>query len=125
MKDTTESIFADTYAFIEMIKGNPTYQPYTDLQVITTLPNLIELYYYLLREFNMTTADRYLTGYSEFLTSITVPCIRYGMQFKLTHRKDKLSYVDCIGYARALQLGIPFLTGDSKFKDKPNVEFVR
>ena len=125
MKDTTKTLFADTYAFIEMIKGNPLYQPYTNLQIVTTLPNLIELYYYLLREFNTSIADKYLIGYSEFLTPITLPCIQYGMQFKLQHKKEKLSYVDCVGYARALQLNIKFLTGDDKFKDKPNVEFVR
>jgi hypothetical protein len=47
------------------------------------------------------------------------------MAFKFTYRKEKLSHVDCIGYALSLEHGIPFLTGDEKFAGKPNVAFVQ
>ena len=47
------------------------------------------------------------------------------MEFKLKYKKERVSYVDCIGHALALELGIRFLTGDEKFEDKDNVEFVK
>jgi predicted nucleic acid-binding protein len=40
------------------------------------------------------------------------------------NKKDKLSYTDCLGYALAMELEIPFLTGDRKFKGKKNVLWV-
>ena len=71
------------------------------------------------------TADKYLDMYSKFIVPISYSCIRKGMEFKLKHKKEKVSYADCIGYALALELGIKFLTGDEKFETKDNVEFVK
>jgi predicted nucleic acid-binding protein len=59
------------------------------------------------------------------LIPINLGNIRGGMKFKLKYKKEHLSYVDCIGWAKAKELGIKFLTGDEKFEDKDNVEFVK
>lgn len=125
MKDTTKTYFADTYALIDLIKGSSSYTPYLTQRITTTTYNLIELYYQILKECGPKIANHYLRFYTYFLTPITFHSVRQGMQFKLQYKKEKLSYVDCVGYATALELDIPFLTGDGKFKDKPNVEFVR
>lgn len=126
MKDMTEEIFfADTYAIIEIIRGNPNYSEYTDYVLVTSKLNLIELYYHLLHDFDKDTAEKYFRVYSKFVMPISNNSIRNGMQFKLAHKKEKASYVDCVGYALALELGIKFLTGDQKFEDKDNVEFVK
>lgn len=126
MKDMTEEIFfADTYAIIEIIRGNPNYSEYTDSVLVTSKLNLMELYYHLLHDFDKDTAERYFKVYSRFVMPISNNSIRNGMQFKLAHKKEKVSYVDCVGYALALELGIRFLTGDRKFEDKDNVEFVK
>ena len=127
MQDTTKiKIFlADTYALIELLGGNPNYKPYLNHILITTKFNLIELYYHFLQDYGKETADKYLNLYSRFVIPITDGSIRNGMEFKLKHKKENLSYVDCIGYALALELGIKFLTGDEKFKNKDDVEFVK
>jgi uncharacterized protein len=127
MKDTIniEIFLADTYALIELLSGNPNYNRYLNHILLTTKFNLTELYYHFLHDYDQLTADKYLDLYSNFLIPITNSSIRKGMEFKLSHKKEKLSYVDCIGYAIALELGIKFLTGDEKFKDKDNVEFVK
>lgn len=127
MKDMmSEGIFfADTYALIGVVGGNINYKQYTETLLVTSQFNLIELYYYFLRNYDRETAERYLTIYSRQLVPITKTSIVYGMQFKLEHRKEKLSYVDCIGYALALELGIRFLTGDEKFEQVSNVEFIK
>lgn len=116
---------ADTYALIELLGGNPNYRPYLNHILVTTKFNLIELYYHFLHDYDKGTADKYLYLYSKFVIPITYSCIKRGMEFKLKHRKEKVSYVDCIGHALALELGIKFLTGDEKFEDKDNVEFVK
>ena len=123
----TENIvfLADTYALIELLGGNKNYEPYLYNTLLTTKFNLMELYYYMLRDYDEATADKYLKLYSKFVIPISYSCIRSGMLFKLMHKKEKLSYVDCVGYARAFELGIKFLTGDEKFEDKDNVEFVK
>ncbi len=126
MRDMTEEIlFADTYALIEMIKGGVNYRDYLTINIVTTKFNLIELYYNLLHDFNKRVADKYFEFYAGFMIPISVSSIKIGMEFKLTHKKEKLSYVDCIGYALALERGIMFLTGDEKFRNKENVEFVK
>lgn len=125
MKDMTRVFLADTYALIELLGGNPNYKQYLNSILITTKFNLIELYYHFIREYDKETADKYLRLYSQFVIPITYSCIRNGMEFKLEYRKEKLSYVDCIGYALASELGIKFLTGDNKFRNKGNVEFVK
>lgn len=117
--------FADTYAFIEILNGNPNYKPYLNSILVTSRFNLIEFYYHLLNDKDKKTADKYLEVYSSLLIPITNKSIRIGMQFKLKHKKEKLSYTDCIGYAQALELNVRFLTGDQKFENKDNVEFVK
>ena len=47
------------------------------------------------------------------------------MKIKLANRKDKVSYVDCVGYAFSLKNNILFLTGDSKIEKKKGVEFLK
>lgn len=121
----TRVFLADTYALIELLGGNINYKPYMEHILITTKFNLIELYYHFLHDYNKQIADKYLGLYSKFVVPITYSCIKTGMEFKLNHKKEKLSYVDCIGYSLALELGIKFLTGDKKFEDKYNVEFVK
>jgi uncharacterized protein len=127
MKATTEiSMFlADTYALIEILGGNANYKSYLNDILITTKFNLMELYYYFLRSYNKVVADKYLELYSKFIIPITYNSIKKGMEFKSKHKVEKLSYVDCTGYALALELGIKFLTGDEKFKNKVDVEFVK
>lgn len=126
-KDTTEIrvFLTDTYALIELLGGNIGYKPYLNHILLTTKFNLVELYYHFIHDYDKETADKYLQLYSEFIVPISYSCIREGMQFKLRYKKEKFSYVDCIGYALALELGVKFLTGDEKFKNKANVEFVK
>jgi uncharacterized protein len=120
-----ETLFCDSYAIIELIKGNKEYTKYTDCNLITSEYNLVEVYYYLLRDFDEDTADRYFEEWSNFMINVPLEAIKKGMKIKLEHRKEKLSYVDCIGYAFSLQSDIMFLTGDAKFKNKIGVEFVK
>ena len=115
--------FFDTYAFIEAIKGNPSYQEYIDKSILTTIFNLAELNYILKKEMAKEKADRYTQEYAILAVTVTIDDIKKAMDFKIKHRD--FSIPDAIGYNLAKRYGAKFLTGDSGFKDFSNVEFVR
>ena len=127
MKDMTEPtiFFADTYAIIEIIGGNQHYKQYLEHILVTSKFNLIELYYHLLHDYNQKIAEAYLRAFAEVVIPISYSSIKLGMAFKLHHKKEKVSYVDCIGWALAYELGIKFLMGDQKFETKENVEYIK
>ncbi len=120
------SFFFDTYAFYEIIVGNPNYKPFTeDVKIITTQLNLMELYYQLLALYNKKKAIDFFKRYEEFVVTISNEIIIEAMDFRKQHYKQDLSYVDCIGYVIAKKMDIPFLTGDKQFEEMENVRFVK
>ena len=118
-----EIFFFDTYAFFEVINGNPNYKPYTEAKVITTVFNLAELNYNLKKEKDKKIVDDYTDKYSKFVVEVSIEDIKRAMDFKTMHRK--LSIPDAIGYIIAKKHDVKFLTGDKDFEDMENVEFVR
>ena len=117
-------MFFDTYALIEIAKGNPRYGRYLDVErILVTKLNLIELYYAIIRDFNEIEAKRHYFFYLPFVRDITDETVFEAMGFRLRHRN--LSYSDCIGYVIAKHEGVKFLTGDVAFKGLENVEFVK
>jgi uncharacterized protein len=118
--------FFDTYAFYELIKGNPNYEKYDKaISVLTTRLNLMELHYGLLRDEGEAVANDYYKRFLKFCVEIDDMVIKEANKFKLKHRKRKLSYVDCIGYVLAKKFNARFLTGDKEFKDLDGVDFVK
>ena len=115
--------FFDTYAFFEIINGNPSYKSYTDAQIITTLFNLAELNYGLKKRMDKQKADEYTDKYSKFIVEVSIEDIKKAMDLK-SGNKD-LSIPDAVGYIIAKKHGIKFLTGDNGFEDMENVEFVK
>ena len=122
---STNIIFCDTYALIEIIGGNKNYDKYENATLVTSEFNLIELYYHFLKNYSKNSAEHYFNQWLNLCVNIPHSVIKFGMEIKLANRKEKLSYVDCIGYAFCLQNNITFLTGDSKFKNKAGVEFIK
>ncbi len=120
------SFFFDTYAFYEIIVGNPNYLPFTkDVKITTTQLNLMELYYQLLALYDKETALKFFKRYEDFVVLISNETVIDSMDFRKQNYKQDLSYVDCIGYITAKKMNIQFLTGDRQFKDKANVKFVK
>jgi len=118
------SYLFDTYAIIEIIKGNPNYKPYLDQEMIINKFIFAELSYILLRE-KYPNADNYLDKYTKFIVSIKPSTIKEAMKFRLENKKKNLSMTDCISYFMAKELGIRFLTGDKEFEKIDNVEFIK
>ncbi len=118
-------LFFDTYAICEIIQGNPAYKRFADETIITSVLNVGELYYILMKEGQMAKADAWLELLRPNLAEIDPTTMKKAMKFRYAHKKKKMSMVDCVGYALAQKLGTRFLTGDNAFKNIPCVEFVK
>ena len=57
-KINKKDYFFDSYALIEINKGNPDYLKYKDSRVVITLLNLMEFYYALLKFTNKDVANK-------------------------------------------------------------------
>ena len=116
-------LFFDTYAIIELIRGNVEYKKFGNAGMVTTVFNLAELNYSLKKFMPKEKADWYSEKCLPFVAEVSFSDIIKAMDFKSTNRD--FSIPDSIGYILAGKLGVKFLTGDSGFKDFPNVEFVK
>jgi len=116
-------LFLDTFAIMEIIKGSPKYENYLDSELFTSLLNLYEMYYNLLKVSDETTAKEKFFQFKQFLIPIEDEHIFLASKFRLENTKLRLSYADCLGYAVAKDGGMLFLTGDRAFKNLENVEF--
>jgi len=117
--------FMDTYALIEITKGNKNYEKFIDMPLSTSVLNLYELYYILLRDFNEEAAKRYFYKFKQMVIKITDESIFDASLIKNSNKKKDLSYADALGYALSQENGLKFLTGDKEFRDFENVEFVK
>src|SRR3989338_10548536 len=120
-----EIFFCDTYALVEIALGNTRYTKYITYVLVTSEQNIMELYYAFLRDYDQQKAEKHFQFWSYFIVHIPQQTIKNAMKFKLANKKDKLSYVDCIGYIFSQENEMKFLTGDQKFENKIGVEFVK
>jgi len=119
----TEYIF-DTYAIIEIIEGNQSYEKFIDDEILINEFIFAELCYNLIK-FDYPKKDYYLEKYKSFITNIDSEVIRKAMEFRYANKKKKMSMTDCVSYFQAKKLEIKFLTGDKEFENLDNVEFVK
>ena len=117
--------FFDTYAIIEILKGNNNYVKYKECKAIISSFNLIELHLHITRVFGEHVADSILEEYSKCVVNFELDDVKETTKLKIRYAKRKLSIPYSIGYVISKRLGMKFLTGDEKFKDLDNVEFVK
>jgi predicted nucleic acid-binding protein len=120
--------FADTYALVEYLRGSKSYAPLIDDENwVTSLLNLTELYYAVLRDNDEKSADAALLAFRRRAVDVMDDDIKEGMKVRLRQRAKRvdLSYADGIGYAIARRRGAIFLTGDSAFADLDGGDLVR
>ena len=128
MVEEAASFFADSYAIIEILRGNRAYRRYSSAHLVTTEFNLCEVGYAVFKDFPedsasilstiRTTIEVVLTGDADY-----VVCAQLRLQNNRSGKK--LSTIDSLGYAVAERLAIQFLTGDREFSDMKNVRFVK
>lgn len=117
--------FFDSYAIIEIIRGNENYRKYTNSIILTTKLNIFEVFYALLKDIGEKEANFFLNKYYEFVIDFDKEIIKKASKFRLQYKKRNLLMADCIGYILAKEWRIKFLTGDKEFENMENIEFVK
>ena len=122
------SFFADSYAIIEILKGNGHYLPYQQARYLATTEfNLCEVAFAICRDYPDKAKD-IMEHVREMITLVPTTdedyCSGAVTKRSTASQGKKLSTIDCVGYSVACRLDIPFLTGDREFRDIPGVEFV-
>ncbi len=120
-----EKYFFDSYALIELYKGNENYRKYKTAKVATSFFQLYEIYYSLRKEFSGEEVQEFFRFLQNFCVELRFSLIPKAVEFRMKFKSNDLSYADCLGYVMAKEFGIKFLTGDNQFRDLPNVEFVK
>jgi predicted nucleic acid-binding protein len=122
------SFFADSYAIIEILKGNENYRNYQTGHLVTTEFNICEVAFAVCRDYP-DRARQVMARVRKMVTLVSTTdedyCLGSTMRRETTGAGKKLSTIDCVGYAVSRRQKIPFLTGDREFKDIKYVEFVR
>src|SRR3989344_8625995 len=115
-----ESFVFDTYALIEIIKGNKNYKIYTNEKIVINNFIFSELCYVLFRE-GYPNTEKWLGKFMKYIFSVKSDIIKDAMYFRVKNKKQNMSITDCISYFMAKDLGIRFLTGDKEFEKLENV----
>ena len=119
-------LFFDTYALVEIFKGNPRYDRYKDgITMLLNKLNLLEFAYVLLREGKGDHIPRMVPQLAKFSVEYDDDILMRAAKMKHDHLKKRLSFVDCIGYLLAKKHRAKFLTGDEHFRHSEGVEFVK
>ncbi|MFH1391955.1 MAG: PIN domain-containing protein [Candidatus Diapherotrites archaeon] len=117
--------FFDTYALIELVKGNPVYADYAGKPIYTSIFNLYEFFYSVLAEFGEKKARKETQSLNANIISLNLKDIAQASKFRFENRKKKLSYAGALGYVLAKSRDLVFLTGDMQFEKMKNVEYVK
>ena len=121
-----KKFYFDTYALIEISKGNPKYVQYKEgVQVLLNKLNLLEFSYFLIRENRKDEIENIFNNLSKFNVDYDETDLVDAAMMKFKFLKQRLSFVDCIGYVLAKKNNAKFLTGDEAFRNRDNVEFVK
>ena len=121
--------YADTYALVEILRGNPAYERCAGEELVTSEFNLLELAYALTRDYGREKTVEILRIVRASVAVIKPTNEDYveasALRIKSKKQGKNLSLIDVLGYVLAKRLKIPFLTGDREFKDLNRVEYVK
>jgi uncharacterized protein len=120
--------FYDSYAIIEIARGNPQYLRFRTTEGVTSKLNLLEVYYVLLQEGEERLAEdcfrTQIHGAIDFPSEFVPIAARFRL-FQTGATRRRFSYIDALGYTYARSSGYEFLTGAHEFEGFPGVKFVR
>jgi hypothetical protein len=120
--------YLDAYAMREYLIGSVSYRKYFESgELSTSILNLMELYYILLRDEGDEYAEKSFVAFKPCEVPIQDEDIRAGMKFRMSckAKRENISYGEAIGYTMARRLKAYFLMGDDAFEGKPAVQFVK
>ncbi len=113
----------DTYALIEIARGNERFVSYFNEEFIIPDLTLAEFYGVMLRDFNEQTAEYWYKKLFPYTRPVPLPVLIGAIKFRFENRKDNISFFDAVGYVFSLSTNCFFVTGDRAFEKKEKVEY--
>lgn len=113
----------DTYALVEIAKGNPKFAEYLNSQFVICDLILAEFYGVILREEGEKVADYWFKKLENYALSADLDILIEAIKFRQEHKKSNISFFDAAGYIFSLKNGCILVTGDKEFEGFSNVEF--
>ena len=117
--------YFDSYAIIGLAESSPSYEKYKEIEIITSVLNIGEIYQTILRKKGKEEADNWFKKANFKLLEITPEIIIEAVYFRYSNKKNDFSLPDAVGYKLSLKHNLKFLTGDKQFENLSNVEFVK
>ncbi len=117
--------FLDTYALIEISRGNPNFMHLLNQDFVILDLILAEFYNVLIRKQEEKIANFWYKRLEGYVNIASLPILIKAMKYRYDNRKQNLSFFDAVGYIYARENNMKFVTGDKEFKDKDGVEFIK
>ena len=120
--------FLDSYAIVEMARGNPRYERFRSEAAVTSRAHLLEVYFLLTQQGAEVLAKSCLATLGPQASELPLELIPRVARFRLDRlgaTGRRFSYVDAFGYVYARENAYTLLTGAHEFEGLPDVCFVR
>ncbi len=117
--------YLDTYALVEIAKGNKNYEKVLEYPFALCELILAEFYFIMLRDTSDAEADFWLKKYLPFAEKSEFSTILEAVKFRSKNLNKNISYFDSFGYIHAIQKGGSFVTGDKAFERLPHVKYIK
>jgi predicted nucleic acid-binding protein len=128
-RGTLTEFFADSYAILAYLQGDPGYVArFRGSLFHTSILNLYEVHYSLVsRGVQESEAMESLAPFETSASPPDWPVLRDASRLRAALKVEgrSCSYIDAAGLAMARKMGLPFLTGDAAFEGVDGVEFLR
>src|SRR3989344_2257947 len=106
----------DTYALVEIAKGNPKFVNYLNSAFVLNDLTLAEFYLVVLREDGEKVADYWFRKLERYSLQVAKEILIEAMRFRHEHRKQDVSFFDAVGYIFSIKNSYYFATGDKEFE---------
>jgi len=117
--------YMDTYALMEIARGNPKFAKYLKGEWLTSDLTLAEFFGVLLRKEGEKTAEYWHKKMAVGSVGVDRVTLKEAARCRQEMKKSRISFFDAYGYAYSVMNGCDFLTGDKEFEGLRNVEFVK
>ncbi len=113
----------DTYALVEIAKGNSIFAQHLQQDIIITEITLAEFYGVILREQGEKMAEQWFQKLNSYSQPVDMKTFIEAVKFRYEHKKKNISFFDAVGYIFSIRNNLNFVTGDKEFEHFKQVEF--
>ncbi len=114
----------DTYALIEICRGNPKFSFLMNEDIVIPNTTLAEFYWVLIKNKDNDEAKQWCERLLNFTVDVKKELLLKAQNFRYLHRKRDISFFDSVGYVFSVENNSLFVTGDKEFKEMDNVKFI-